>query len=142
MEFWDMAVRMATSLALVLAVMLALTALAKRWFGSRLSLQPGAALVQVLASGYIGPRKAVSLVSVGGELLILGTTQTDIVPLGRLSDAEQIKRVLAQAAHSGLGATPLWGPWSRSGVGAAPDAPGPSVLSPNTKPDKDRDVPL
>lgn len=135
-----MAVRMASSLALVLAVMLVLAVLAKRWFGTRLSLQPGSALVQVVASGYVGPRKAVSLVSVGGELLILGTTQTDIVPLGRLSDAEQIKRVLAQAGRSGFGATPLWGVWSRNAADSAPHTAPPSALSPDARSDKDDDV--
>ncbi|HEU4683484.1 MAG TPA: flagellar biosynthetic protein FliO [Nitrospira sp.] len=109
MELSEMAVRMASSLALVLALMLVLTALAKRLFGSRLPLQTGTALVQVVASGYVGPRKTIAVVSVAGELLIVGTTQTDIVPLGRLSDPEQVKRVLAHPSSGlGLAGTRLW----------------------------------
>lgn len=112
MELWDMAVRMASSLALVVAMMLALAAAAKRLVGSRMPSSSRGAVVQILGSGYLGPRKTVSLVSVAGELLIVGTTQTDIVPLGRLSDAEQIKRALADSPNGGVAAPePFWSQW-------------------------------
>jgi flagellar protein FliO/FliZ len=112
MELWDMVVRMASSLALVVAMMLVLAAAAKRLGGSRLPSPSRGAVVQILGSGYLGPRKAVSLVLVAGELLIVGTTQTDIVPLGRLSDAEQIKRALAGAPTGGsIASEPFWARW-------------------------------
>lgn len=128
MELWDMVVRMASSLALVVAMMLVLASAAKRLLGNRLSSPPSGALVQILGSGDLGPRKSVSLVSVAGELLIVGTTQTDIVPLGRVSDAEQIKRVLAGNPIGGfIAREPLWSQWwsapSRSSSEASHAAP-------------------
>ncbi len=114
MEFWDMAVRMVSSLGLVVALMLVLAAAGKRLFGSRLPLAAGQNLVRVVGSGYLGPRKAVSLVAVAGELLIVGTTQNDIVPLGRVTDAEQIKQMLsAQPQPARVGDEDLWRSWRR-----------------------------
>ena len=65
-------------------------------------------LVQVLASGYIGPRKTIALVSVAGEYLIVGATATDLVPLGRVQDSGTLRELLAssQAASSADQATP------------------------------------
>ncbi len=107
-----MVVRMASSLALVVALMLVLAAAVKRLMGNRMPSPSRGALVQILGSGYLGPRKAVCLVSVAGELLIVGTTQTDIVPLGRLSDTEQIKRVLAGGSDGGFESNKaFWSQW-------------------------------
>lgn len=115
MEFWDMAVRMVSSLLLVVALMLILSAAAKRLFGVRLPVAAGQTHVQVVGSGYLGPRKTVSLVAVAGELLIVGTTQNDIVPLGRVTDAERIKQVLSSGTHGeGLSEGNLWASWRRS----------------------------
>lgn len=96
MDVWDSVIRMASALAIVLAVMMILVAAAKRLFGTRLLASTGDPLVQVLGSGYLGPRKSIALVSVAGELLILGTTQTDLIPLGHITDPEQIRLVLGR----------------------------------------------
>lgn len=87
---------MVSALAIVLAAMMILVAVAKRVLGGRLLAPAGAPLVQVLGSGYLGPRKSVALVSVAGELLILGTTQTELIPLGHITDPEQIRLVLGR----------------------------------------------
>jgi hypothetical protein len=77
----------------------------------------------------------VSLISVAGELLIVGTTQHDIVPLGKLSDAEQIKRVLADhSADTGRKEDRLWSPWWRP-MGAAPSESSPTIPPPAIKSD-------
>ncbi|WP_173047058.1 flagellar biosynthetic protein FliO [Nitrospira sp. KM1] len=118
-----MATRMLSSLALVIALMLILAAVARRLLGTRLPVQTAVPLVRVIGSGYLGPRKTVSLVSVAGEILVVGTTQHDIVPLGRLSDPEQIQHALAQAPpHSQLTDgtlwTRLWQGWARTAITA------------------------
>ena len=43
------------------------------------------------------------VVAVAGEVLILGTTATDVVPLGKIADPEVAKRLIAEASglHSG-----------------------------------------
>ncbi|MDR4472119.1 MAG: flagellar biosynthetic protein FliO [Nitrospira sp.] len=54
--------------------------------------------MQVLGSGPLGSRKHVAVVAVAGEVFILGTTPTDLVPLGKVTDPEQVKRLMANAA--------------------------------------------
>lgn len=136
-----MLVRMVSSLTLVVALMLVLAAVAKRMLGSRLPVQSGTAVVQVVGSGYLGPRKTVSLVSVAGELLIIGTTQNDIVPLGRLSDTEQIKRVLASGpGHGGVADGFFWSQWWRgSAISAAQDRGIPSPSPKDAQPQGEED---
>jgi flagellar protein FliO/FliZ len=84
MDLWESMTRMTSALAVVLALMFLLVALAKRMGAGRLFSASGSQLIQVLGSSYIGPRKTITLVSVAGELLVVGTTATDVIPLGRL----------------------------------------------------------
>ena len=103
-DFWDSFLRMASALALVLALIAGLVALVRRFAGTRLLAGTRlfapvtAPIVQVLGSGYIGPRKTISLVSVAGELLIVGATQTDLVSFGRITDQEQVRQLLSRVA--------------------------------------------
>lgn len=97
-DFWDSFIRMASALAVVLALMAGLVALVRRFAGTRLFAPVTAPVVQVLGSGHVGPRKTISLVSVGGEFLIVGVTPTDLVSFGRITDQEQIKELRARVA--------------------------------------------
>jgi flagellar protein FliO/FliZ len=103
-DFWDSFLRMASALALVLALIAGLVALVRRFAGTRLFAGAGlfapvtTPIVQVLGSGYIGPRKTISLVSVAGEFLIVGATSTDLVSFGRITDQEQVRQLLSKAA--------------------------------------------
>jgi flagellar protein FliO/FliZ len=101
MELWDSAVRMVASLAVVLAMILGLLALAKTMMGRRWFGQPSTPLIRILGSSYVGPRKHVLVVAVAGEVLILGATATELVPLGRLTDPEHIKQAMSQAGPGG-----------------------------------------
>jgi flagellar protein FliO/FliZ len=96
-DFWDSLIRMVSALALVLALMGGLVVLVRRFSGTRLCAPVSTPIVQVLGSGYIGPRKTISLVSVAGEFLIVGMTPTDLVPLGHITDREQVQRFLSTA---------------------------------------------
>ena len=104
MELWDSAVRMVASLALVLALILGLLALVKMAAGRRWFAPSGTQLIRVLGSSYVGPRKQVLVVAVAGEVLVLGATAPELVPLGRLSDPEHIKQAMSQA---GSGPAPV-----------------------------------
>lgn len=97
-DFWDSFLRMAAALALVLALIAGLVALVRRCGGARLFTPVTAPIVQVLGSGYLGPRKTISLVSVAGEFLIVGVTPTDLVSFGRITDQEQVRQLLAKSA--------------------------------------------
>lgn len=97
-DFWDSFLRMASALAVVLALIAGLVALVRRFAGTRFFAPVTAPIVQVLGSGYIGPRKTISLVSVAGELLIVGATPTDLVSFGRITDQEQVRHMLSRVA--------------------------------------------
>ena len=96
-DFWDSFIRMASALALVLALIGGLVLLVRRFGGARLSAPGSAQIVQVIGSGYIGPRKTISLVSVAGEFLVVGMTQTELVSLGHITDRERVQQFLSDA---------------------------------------------
>lgn len=98
MEFWDSLIRMVSALAVVVGLMMVLATVARRLLGGRALALSQTPMVQVLGSGYLGPRKSIALVAVAGDLLIVGTTATDLVPMGRVSDPEQVRRLLGQSA--------------------------------------------
>lgn len=104
-DFWDSFIRMASALAIVLALMGGLVVLVRRFAGTRFCAPVSAPIIQVLGSGYIGPRKSISLVSVAGELLIVGMTPTDLVSLGHVTDRERVQQFLS-AATSGRSIVP------------------------------------
>ncbi|WHZ21670.1 MAG: hypothetical protein OJF47_000782 [Nitrospira sp.] len=95
MDFWESMVRMASALGIVLALILALLAVARSAVGRRFLPVGGTSLVTVLGSGHLGSRKQIMLVAVAGEVLIIGTTATDLVPLGKITDPERLKTLLA-----------------------------------------------
>ena len=97
-DFWDSFIRMASALALVLALIGGLVVLVRRFAGTRLCAPVSTPIVQVLGSGYIGPRKTISLVSVAGEFFIVGMTPTDLVSLGHITDRERVQQFLSGAA--------------------------------------------
>lgn len=105
MDFWESLIRMVSALAAVLGLMMLLALAARRWLGGRgltLNLAKGEApLVQVLSTGYLGPKQRVALVAVAGDLLIVGSTADGLVPLGRVSDPEQVRRLLRGKTASG-----------------------------------------
>lgn len=103
MEMWESVVRMMSALGVVLALILGLLAVARSAVGRRFLPVDGAPLVKILGSGPLGSRKHVMVVAVAGEVLILGTTATELVPLGKIDDPEVAKRLIAEASalHSG-----------------------------------------
>ena len=98
-DLWESLFRTVSALAIVLVLMGIATVIFRRVMGHRLGVVGGRPLVQVLATGYLAPRKTVSLVSVAGEYLIVGTTATDLVPLGRLNDSTQLHELLARTTE-------------------------------------------
>lgn len=102
MEMWESVVRMLSALGIVLALILGLLAIARSAIGRRFLPISGTPVVRVLADNPIGSRKHVLLIAVAGEVLILGTTPTDLVPLGKITDPEQLKHLLADPVASRL----------------------------------------
>ena len=94
-DLWESLFRTVSALAIVLVLMGVVAVTVRRVMGQRLGIAGGRPLVRVLASGYIAPRKTISVVSVAGEYLIVGTTATDLVPLGRISDSAELRELLS-----------------------------------------------
>ena len=98
-DLWESLFRTLSALAIVLVLMGIVAVTVRRLMGPRLGIAGGRPLVQVLASSYIAPRKTIALVSVAGEYLIVGTTATDLVPLGRISDSAELRELLALSSQ-------------------------------------------
>jgi flagellar protein FliO/FliZ len=94
-DLWESLFRTVSALAIVLVLMGVVAVTVRRVMGQRLGIAGGRPLVRVLASGYIAPRKTISVVSVAGEYLIVGTTTTDLVPLGRINDSAELRELLS-----------------------------------------------
>ena len=99
-DLWESLFRTVSALAVVLALMGIAAVIVRRLMGQRLGIAGGRPLVRVLASSYIAPRKTIALVSVAGEYLIVGTTATDLVPLGRISDSAELRELLALTSEN------------------------------------------
>ena len=106
MEIWESVVRMVSALGVVLALILGLLAVARSAVGRRFLPVSGPPLVKILGSGPLGSRKHVMVVAVAGEVLILGTTANDLVPLGKIADPDVAKRLIAEASMLPPGAAP------------------------------------
>jgi flagellar protein FliO/FliZ len=98
-DLWDSLFRTLFALAVVLGLMALAALAAKRLLGRRVGPAGTRPIIQVLASGYVAPRKTIALVSVAGDYLIVGATATDLVPLGRVSDAAKVQELLASAGN-------------------------------------------
>ena len=94
-DLWESLFRTASALAVVLVLMGIVAVTVRRVMGGRLGIAGGRPLVRVVASGYIAPRKTIALVSVAGEYLVVGTTATDLVPLGRINDSAELRELIA-----------------------------------------------
>lgn len=105
-DLWESLFRTVSALAIVLVLMGIVAVTVRRVMGQRLGMAGGRPLVRLLASGYIAPRKTIALVSVAGEYLIVGTTATDLVPLGRINDSAELRELLALTSEKASGETP------------------------------------
>ncbi len=93
-DVWDSLIRTVLALAVVLLCIGIAAFVARRVLGPRVGKSAGRPLVQVLASGYLAPRKTISLVEVAGEYLIVGATATDLIPLGRINNTAHLREML------------------------------------------------
>lgn len=106
-DLWESLFRMLTALAIVLLLMGVAALVAKRLLGKRVELSGGRPIIQIVATGYVAPRKMISIVAVADEYLIVGTTATDLVPLGRISDSTHLHELLtATKDQSGMDSAP------------------------------------
>jgi flagellar protein FliO/FliZ len=102
MDVSDSLMRTLWALAIVLGLMMVLAAVVRRLFGGRLCLQAEQPLVRILGSGYVGARKSIAVIAVAEEVFVVGSTADSLVPLGRITDREQVRRLLAVQSAGGV----------------------------------------
>ncbi len=87
--------KMFYTLALVLGVMFLVFFIFKKTVWKH-SLGGDKQLVRVLGSGFLGPRKTISLVEVADEILIVGISGDTITLLSNIKDEEKIKKIKSE----------------------------------------------
>ena len=53
----------------------------------------GGNLIRTLATSYVGPRKAVSIVDVAGEVLVLGISNNEVSLLTKIKDPARVEAI-------------------------------------------------
>jgi flagellar biogenesis protein FliO len=59
-------------------------------------------LVQVLATSFVGPKKAITIVKVAGEHLVLGITNSEISFLSKIESPEAIQQIESHKVAGGM----------------------------------------
>ncbi len=93
--FWA-AMKMIMGLGAVLGVLYLLVRLARR-SGMGLRDPQADSWIRLIATQPIAPRKSISLIAVGGEVLVVGITESQITLLDKVTDPERARRILQMA---------------------------------------------
>lgn len=93
-----------TLFALVLVVFVILGSLyaLKVMMGRGVGRRGGGALIQVLATSFVGPKKAITIVKVAGEHLVLGVTNSEISFLSKIENPEAIEQIESHKVAEGM----------------------------------------
>ncbi len=111
MEFADQALKMAGALGVVISLLLGGTFVLKRCMGES-STHLGQSMLQLVGGLRLGQGKAIMLVEVAGEVLVLGATTRELTLLATVTDATRVAQLrdTSGKALGGLGFlnTGLW----------------------------------
>ncbi len=102
-ELVPSSMKMFSMLALVLGLIFLLFFGFKKFVLKNTVFGGGEKLVNVLGSGFLGPKKNIVLVEVAGEVLVLGMSQDHIALLTSITDAEKIEEIKAAGDKGGSG---------------------------------------
>jgi flagellar biogenesis protein FliO len=93
-----------TLFALVLVIFVILGSLyaLKVMMGRGVGRKGGGALIQVLATSFVGPKKAITIVKVAGEHLVLGITNSEISFLSKIENPEAIQQIESHKVTEGM----------------------------------------
>lgn len=80
-------VKMISSLLIVLALILLVAYLVRRFLNSRLSRWRSAPMIQLLSTTYLGAKRQISVIEVGQEYLVVGVTPNQISLITKLEHA-------------------------------------------------------
>jgi len=102
-ELVPSSLKMLSMLALVLGIMFLLFFGFKKYVLKNTMFGGGEKLVNVLGSGFLGPKKNIVLVEVAGEVLVLGMSQDNISLLTNITDPEKIEEIKSKGGKGGSG---------------------------------------
>jgi flagellar protein FliO/FliZ len=102
-ELVPSSMKMFSMLALVLGIIFLLFFGFKKFVLKNTVFGGGEKLVNVLGSGFLGPKKNIVLVEVAGEVLVLGMSQDHIALLTSITDAEKIEEIKSAGGKGGSG---------------------------------------
>ncbi len=89
--------------ALVLALMFFIFYIFKKYVLKNTIFGGNEKFVQVLGSGFLGPKKSIVMVEVAGEVLVLGISNDNISFLTQIQDKEKIEAIKASRKESNEG---------------------------------------
>ena len=102
-ELIPSSLKMFSMLAVVLGIMFLLFFGFKKYVLKNTMFGGGEKLVNVLGSGFLGPKKNIVLVEVAGEVLVLGMSQDNISLLTNITDPEKIEEIKSKGGKGGSG---------------------------------------
>lgn len=102
-ELVPSSMKMFSMLALVLGIIFLLFFGFKKFVLKNTVFGGGEKLVNVLGSGFLGPKKNIVLVEVAGEVLVLGMSQDHIALLTSITDQEKIEEIKSTGDKGGSG---------------------------------------
>lgn len=102
-ELVPSSMKMFSMLALVLGVIFLLFFGFKKFVLKNTVFGGGEKLVNVLGTGFLGPKKNIVLVEVAGEVLVLGMSQDHIALLTSITDPEKIEEIKSTGSKGGSG---------------------------------------
>ena len=112
MDLADEALKMTGALATVVVLLMGGLFILKRLMGDS-SANVGGPIVRLLGGLRLGQGKAIMLVEVAGEVLVLGSTARDLTLLSRVEDVERIEKLRAMSCGTvgqlGAWASGWWG---------------------------------
>jgi flagellar protein FliO/FliZ len=102
-ELVPSSMKMFSMLALVLGIIFLLFFGFKKFVLKNTVFGGGEKLVNVLGTGFLGPKKNIVLVEVAGEVLVLGISQDHIALLTSITDTEKIADIKSVGGKGGSG---------------------------------------
>jgi flagellar biosynthetic protein FliO len=94
-DMYSSAIKTFSALALILAVILICFYLVKRFWPRGSGLLNADRLISVITTSPIAHKKMISVVEVGGEILVLGLTDSHITMLTKVTDEQVVHRFKA-----------------------------------------------
>lgn len=102
-ELVPSSMKMFSMLALVLGIIFLLFFGFKKFVLKNTMFGGGEKLVNVLGTGFLGPKKNIVLVEVAGEVLVLGMSQDHIALLTNITDPEKIEEIKSAGGKGNSG---------------------------------------